>query len=92
MNTDTKPVPNPVVVLREEDDAWAILFNPDTGDAVGINPVGVQIWKLMDGSDDVGTITRELVARYQDAPETVADEVGTFVDQLCEGGFASVEG
>ena len=44
-----KPIANPLVVLREEFDNWAVLFNPDTADAMGINPVGVVVWKLMDG-------------------------------------------
>jgi hypothetical protein len=43
------PVAKSVVVLREEFDEWAVLYNPDTADAVGINPVGVAIWKLLDG-------------------------------------------
>ncbi len=30
----------PVADLREEFDDWAVLFNPDTAQAVGINPVG----------------------------------------------------
>jgi hypothetical protein len=44
-----RPIANPTVVLREEFDDWAILFNPDTAEAVGTNPVGVAVWKLMDG-------------------------------------------
>ena len=48
MNTSANPVANPLIVLREEFDDWAILFDPDTGSAVGINPVGVAIWKVLD--------------------------------------------
>ncbi len=42
MQDHDKPIPvaNPSVVLREEFDNRAILFDPDTGDAFGINPVG----------------------------------------------------
>jgi hypothetical protein len=43
------PVANPLIVLREEFDDWAILFDPDTGNAFGLNPTGVFIWKLLDG-------------------------------------------
>ena len=49
MSPTDKPVANPVVVLREEFDDWALLFNPDTAEAVGINPLGVAVWKLLDG-------------------------------------------
>ena len=38
------PVANPLIVLREEFDDWAVLFNPDTGAAAGINSMGVAIW------------------------------------------------
>ncbi|RPJ51839.1 MAG: SynChlorMet cassette protein ScmD, partial [Acidobacteria bacterium] len=44
-----RPIANPTVVLREEFDDWAVLFNPDTAAAVGTNPVGVAVWKRMDG-------------------------------------------
>lgn len=49
MKHSDKPIANPIVVLREEFDDWAVLFNPDTADVVGINPVGVAVWKWMDG-------------------------------------------
>lgn len=38
-----KPIGNPLIVLREEFDDWAILFDPGTGDAFGLNPVAVFI-------------------------------------------------
>ena len=31
---------NPIVVLREEFDEWAVLYNPNSTAAVGINPIG----------------------------------------------------
>ena len=34
-----KPVANSLVVLREEFDDWAVLFDPDTGSGFGINPM-----------------------------------------------------
>jgi hypothetical protein len=34
MELTDKPIANPVVVLREKFDDWAILFNPDTAGAV----------------------------------------------------------
>ena len=40
---------NPVAVLREEFEDAAVLFDPDTGEGYGLNPVGVFIWKLLDG-------------------------------------------
>ena len=49
MKNTEKPTANPDVVLREEFDDWAILFNPDTGRGFGLNPTGVYLWKIFDG-------------------------------------------
>jgi SynChlorMet cassette protein ScmD len=82
-----RPVPNPVVVLREEFDDWAVLFNPDTADAVGINPVGVAVWKLMDGERDLDEIVGRIRKRFADVPEAADDEISAFLDELAERGF-----
>ena len=42
---NAKPIANPLAVLREEFDNWAILFDPATGNAFGLNPVGVLLRK-----------------------------------------------
>lgn len=91
MNAKGCPVADPVVVLREEFDDWALLFNPDTRDTVGIDPVGVQIWKLMDGTHDVSMVVAEIRERFSDVPETVADDVQAFIDDLVERGFLGYE-
>ncbi len=86
-----KPIANPVVVLREEFDDWAILFNPDTAEAVGINPVGVAIWKLIDGWRGVEQIVTEIKESFSGVPDGVNKEVSAFVDDLAEKGFVGYE-
>jgi len=86
-----KPVTNPVVVLREEFDDWAVLFNPDTAGAVGINPVGVAVWKLMNGQRNLEEIAGRVKDQFEDVPETVYEEVTDFVDNLAESGFVGYE-
>jgi SynChlorMet cassette protein ScmD len=78
-------------VLREEFDDWAILFNPDTADAMGINPVGVVIWKLMNGARSVDEIAREIENHFADVPDNVTQEVAAFIDNLTGRGFAGYE-
>ena len=85
------PIVDPVVVLREEFDDWALLFNPDTRDTVGIDPVGVQIWKLMDGTHDAQMAVEEIKKRFADVPVTVEQEVQSFIDDLVERGFLGFE-
>ena len=86
-----KPVANPIVVLREEFDDWAVLFNPDTAEAIGINPIGVAIWKLMDGEQKLEEIVTEIKDRFVDVPETALEEVTTFVGNLAESGFVGYD-
>ena len=85
------PIANPVAVLREEFDDWAVLFNPDTAAAIGINPVGVAIWKQLDGRHDLATIVAEIQARFSNVPGTAEDEIALFIDQLALQGFVGYE-
>ncbi|GAG48199.1 unnamed protein product, partial [marine sediment metagenome] len=77
-----KPIVNPLIVLREEFDDWAILFDPDTGNAVGLNPVGVFIWKLLDGSHTVEDILKKLRESCEKVPKEVEDHFKDFIQSL----------
>ena len=91
MNRTDRPIANPIVVLREEFDDWAILFNPDTAAAVGINPVGVAVWKRMDGKRRLNEIVLEIKTGFDEAPETALDEITAFVGKLAEQGYVGYE-
>jgi SynChlorMet cassette protein ScmD len=91
MKLSEKPIVNPVVVLREEFDDWAVLFNPDNSEAVGINPVGVALWKLMDGERSLEEMVTEIKDHFTDVPETAFEEVTAFVSNLVESGFVGYE-
>jgi SynChlorMet cassette protein ScmD len=85
------PIANPVAVLREEFDDWAVLFNPDTADAVGVNPVGVAIWKLMDGRRSLEQIASRIRDDFAEVPDAVVEEVSGFVEDLEKRGFVGYE-
>ena len=91
MNQTDRPIANPVVVLREEFDDWAVLFNPDTADAVGTNPVGVAVWKLMDGKRSVEDIISKIRDRFEDTPPAAREEITAFVNTLAEHGLVGLE-
>ena len=55
-----KPIANPAVVLREEPDNWAILFNPETNNIYTLDPVAVFIWKHLDGEHTEKDIVKTL--------------------------------
>jgi SynChlorMet cassette protein ScmD len=86
-----KPIANPLVVLREEFDDWAILFNPDTARALGINPVGVAVWKGMNGKSSLEKIVSEIKDCFNEVPENALQEVTSFVNTLAEEGFVGFE-
>jgi SynChlorMet cassette protein ScmD len=91
MKLSSKPIINPVVVLREEFDDWAVLFNPDSANAVGINPVGVALWKLMDGKKSLEDLVDEIKDHFADVPDTAIDDLTTFVENLAKNGFVGYE-
>jgi SynChlorMet cassette protein ScmD len=91
MNPTDRPIANPLVVLREEFDDWAVLFNPDTADAVGTNPVGVAVWKLMDGKISVEDIASKIKNSFKDTPDAAFKEIAAFIDRLAENGFVGLE-
>jgi SynChlorMet cassette protein ScmD len=91
MNQTDRPIANPTVVLREEFDDWAILFNPDTADAVGTNPVGVAVWKRMDGKRNLAEIVSEIKNSFEETPDAVFKEIAAFVETLAENGFVGLE-
>jgi len=90
-HTDKKPIVNPVVVLRKEFDEWAVLFNPDTAEAAGINPVGVAIWELLDQQIDIHEIADTIRQDFADVPGSATEEIETFINDLAERGFLGAE-
>ena len=91
MPVNNKPIANPLLVFREEFDDWAILFDPDTGDGFGLNPVSVFIWKRLDGKHTIQDILMELRESCEDMPDTAEQEIKDFVEGLVEKGYAGYE-
>ena len=86
-----KLIVNPVVVLRKEFDDWAVLFNPDTAEAVGINPVGVAIWELLAENYSIQNLVENIKENFTDVPGIAHEEIQTFINDLSERGFIGFE-
>jgi SynChlorMet cassette protein ScmD len=82
---------NPLIVLREEFDDWAILFDPDTGNAFGLNPTGVFVWKLLDGRHSMDDIVQKLRNEAEGVPDDVPQQIGEFVQSLEKQGLVGYE-
>lgn len=89
--SNAHPVANPMIVLREEFDDWAVLFDPDTGDAHGINPVGVFVWKHLDGHHTVKAIIQKLNESCEDVPGNAMEDIRAFVEDLAQKGYVGYE-
>jgi SynChlorMet cassette protein ScmD len=85
------PIANTQIVLREEFDDWAILFDPDSGEAYGLNPVGVFIWKRLDGTQTLASILKALKEECDEVPEDAEQHVGEFLEDLANRGFVGYE-
>ena len=90
MSINDRPIANPAVVLREEFDNWGILFNPDNGNAVGINSLGAYIWKKLDGRK-VDDVIKSINKEFSEVPDNVDKEVTSFIDGLVKYGLAGYE-
>jgi SynChlorMet cassette protein ScmD len=81
---------NQVVVLREEFDDWAVLYNPDNAEAVGTNPIGVEIWKNLDGKRSVDDIVAGIQKEYNNISENVDTDIQAFIQKLLEHGLIGI--
>lgn len=91
MQDNDKAVANSLTVLREEFDDWAVLFDPDSGNAFGLNPVGVFIWKRLDGHHTIQDILKELHENCEDVPDEAEEHLRSLVQGLVERGLAGYE-
>lgn len=84
------PLRNPDIVFREEFDEWGILFDPETGKAVAIDPVAVFYWKNLDGSRNRDELIDALKKECDDVPEDASAHLDEFIKQLEDAGFVSI--
>ena len=91
MDPHDKPIANPLLVFREEFDDWAVLFDPDTGDAFGLNPISAFIWKCLDGKHTIQDISNKLQEECEHVPEHAEKDIAEFVAALISKGYAGFE-
>ncbi len=88
LNNTDQPVANPTIVYREEFDDWAILFDPDTNETYGLDPVSSFIWKHMDGKHSVDDILAVLQDACEDGiPPEAPEDLAAFFNDLAERGL-----
>lgn len=75
------------LVLREETDDWAILYDPDSGQSFGLNPVSVLIWKNLDGRNTIEKIVRIVKHRCYNVDKNIEKHILEFIKELLENGL-----
>lgn len=83
-----RPMARSSVVLREEFDDWAILFDPDANVTMGINPMGVVVWKCMDGTRTVKDLLNKVKEACDEVPGDAESHVRDFIEDLIRRGLA----
>jgi SynChlorMet cassette protein ScmD len=79
VTAEKNAIANPLIVLREEFDDWALLFDPATGNTFCVNPIGVLIWKNLDGQHTVEEIAETIREAVLDAPSDVTAHIQDFI-------------
>jgi SynChlorMet cassette protein ScmD len=82
------PVVNPMVVYREEFDDWAVLFDPDSNETYGLDPVSSYIWKKLDGKHSLEEILSELDKECEGGiPEDAPKHIEEFIADMKNRGL-----
>ena len=88
MNVPFRYRANPDVSCREEGPEGALLFNPDTGGMMVINPTGLLVWQALAQPRTRDELAAHLAANCYDMPaDQVAGDVDEFSQSLLAGGF-----
>lgn len=87
MERERKPRKNPEIVFREESDDVSLLFNPADGSLFGLNPVGVFVWKRLDGRQGRAEILGQMQQQCRGVPEDAARQIDAFIEQLAVKGL-----
>ncbi len=86
MNIGIAYMRNPDIVLREEDEDGALLFNPGTNQVRVINLTGLFIWQHCDGQSKLEEILEAMLEAFEDVP---ANQVGQHVQEFLDGRLRS---
>lgn len=81
---------NPQLVLREESDDCALLFDPDNGRVHLLNPTAVAVWKRLDGHRTLSEVTAVLADEFDGMGPDAAGQVVTLAHALAELGAVAL--
>jgi hypothetical protein len=77
---------NPNLVLREEDDDCALLFDPDRGTVQLLNRTAVEVWKRLDGQRSLKEILLSLDEIFAGVDDSAEEQVLQLARSLADLG------
>ena len=89
MEDNAKPIAKRKLILYEEFDGGAILLDPDNSNTSVLNPIGVYIWKKLDGRHTLHDILKELQMECLNIPDTFEHEFSEFIKELEKKDYVS---
>ena len=58
------------------------IFNPTTGESFSVNPIGIEIFKLLKDGDSYEEISKTILAKYNTDEDTVEKDYNDFIGLL----------
>jgi hypothetical protein len=80
------PKRHPSITLEKDNNAF-VLFHRETGEKKKINEIGAVLWILCDGKHSREDMVVYIRKTCTDVPETVENDVVSFIQQLKKAGF-----
>ena len=77
---------NPAIVWKLVHDE-AVLLNPANGEYFGLNEVGSEIWKTIDGKKSLAEISALLLAEYDVVPTVLEADMLELIGELLNKGL-----
>ena len=77
--------------IAVEVDGELVMLDIESGNYLGLSPVGTRIWELLDRPRSVGDVVGILGAEYDVPPEVCTRETLDFIGQLLDNGLVRVD-
>jgi hypothetical protein len=68
------------------------IFNPSTGESFSVNPIGVEILKMLKDSKEKDDIKKEILAKYQTDDATFERDYYDFINILNHYNLTEIDG
>jgi hypothetical protein len=74
----------PQIIIRQENDNFALLYNPDTANTFVLDPVSLFVCQHLNGSLSLPQIIQSCREIFSDIPPDALDQVKHFVQTLVD--------